>query len=97
MVISVVSIIPNLGPWKCLNDEKQPGISLTCCIAGCRSGDVGVHIPGKKVDRSNGTKEEDNLCHGSAYQQNNEAGIEEEVSDGEGVCSLYYSIDLEER
>ena len=62
-----------------------------------RSGDVGIHIPRKQVDRSNGRKEEDNLRHGSAQQQNDESRIEEEVSDCEGVGSFNDSIDLEAR
>ena len=71
-------------------------VSLTCCIARSGPGNVGVHVGCEKVDRANGRKEEDNLCHGSAHQQNDEARIEEEVSDCEGVRSLDDSIDLKE-
>ena len=70
--------------------------SLTCCIARSGPGDVGVHVGREKVDRANSSKEEDNLCHGSAHQQNDEARIEQEVSDCEGVRSLDDSIDLKE-
>ena len=83
MVISVVSIILN----------QQPGVTP----ASFGSGDVRIHVSRKKVDGSNGGKEENNLADGSAHQQKDEARIEEEVSDGEGVCSLNDSIDLKER
>ena len=82
MVISVVSIILN----------QQPGVTPSCF-----GSDVRIHVSRKKVDGSNGGKEEYNLADGSAHQQKDEARIEEEVSDGEGVCSLNDSIDLKER
>ena len=72
-------------------------VSLTCCIARSWPGDVGVHVGREQVDGTNSRKEEDNLGNGSAHQENDEARVEEEVSDDEGVCSFNDSIYLKGR